>query len=216
MLTNTLLLIHIAAGFCSLVAGIIATLSKVLNISHAWHIYSGRIFVLGMIIIFFTAIPLAFFKVNVFLSLIAIFSAYLALSGWLYAKNRSGRVRKIDWLLASSMFLISFIMITYGFTVYVLAHDNSITLLVFGLIGLGLSSHDIKILRSGGITGVQRIARHLTMMLAGLIAATTAFTVTNFTFTPMFVLWLLPTFIITPMIIVWNRKLKTGQKVKGM
>ena len=55
--------------------------------------------------------------------------------------------------------------------------------------------------------GKQRIARHLTNMLAGTIAVITAVLVTNIHIEPVFILWILPTIVITPLIIWWNRKI---------
>ena len=89
-------------------------------------------------------------------------------------------------------------------------------MLVFAGIGAALSIGDLKTLHAGGLTGKARIARHLTMMLAGSIATITAFVVVNFTFKPAFVLWLAPTLVITPLIVVWNKKISKGATPKGM
>ena len=90
MLSDLLLYIHIAAGFSALVAAFVATITKALNLTHKWHIYSGRVFFGGMLIIFLTAVPLSITTGNIFLLLIAVFSFYLSYSGWSYARNRRG------------------------------------------------------------------------------------------------------------------------------
>jgi hypothetical protein len=54
------------------------------------------------------------------------------------------------------------------------------------------------------------------MMLAGTTATITAFVVTNFTIQPGFILWLAPTVVMTPIIIVWNWRIGTGKRSKGM
>ncbi len=50
----------------------------------------------GMFGVFLTAIPLAIFKINVFLLLIAIFSFYLAFAEMRFAINRKGIPKLID------------------------------------------------------------------------------------------------------------------------
>ena len=44
-------------------------------------------------------------------------------------------------------------------------------------------------------------------MLAGTIAVITAVLVTNIHIEPVFILWILPTIVITPLIFWWNRKI---------
>ena len=44
-------------------------------------------------------------------------------------------------------------------------------------------------------------------MLAGTIAVITAFLVTNFRTEPEWILWVLPTILITPIIICWNARM---------
>lgn len=71
-----------------------------------------------------------------------------------------------------------------------------------------MSRGDLNTLKTGGLTGTERIARHLTMMLAGVIATVTAVLVVNFTVEPAFVLWLAPTVLITPLITYWNVRIR--------
>ena len=216
MLKELLLFIHIAAGFLALSAALIAAFTKMLNLSHHWHIYSGRVFFAGMVTIFLTALPISLITGNVFLLLVAVFSVYLALSGWSYAKNRSGTPRLLDWLRSYGMLTSAVVMACYGAYLLQLNDNNGITMLVFSGIGAALSIGDIIILHAGGVTGKVRISLHLTMMLAGLISTITAFIVVNFTFEPAYVLWLAPTVVITPIITIWNIKIQTGTVPQGM
>ncbi len=217
MLRELLLFVHIAAGSLALCGAFVATFTKMLNLAHKWHIYSGRVFFGGMVTIFLTAVPICFITRNIFLLLVAIFSVYLALSGWSFAKNRRGTPQRMDWVRSFGMLFASIVMASYG--AYLLSTNNSnggIIMLVFAGIGAALSINDLKTLHAGGLTGKERIARHLTMMLAGSIATITAFVVVNFTFKPALVLWLAPTLVITPLIVVWNIKISKGATPKGM
>ncbi len=213
---RTLLVIHITAGAIALTSAFVAAATKTLDLPHKWHIYSGVTFFIGMIVIFVTAIPMAFMKSNVFLFLIAIFSFYLALSGWRYARNRSGAPARFDWVIAGLMAVASVCMIFFGVMIFTGDHSHGITMAIFGCIGAGLSFSDLWGFRRGGVSGKQRIANHSTKMLAGTIATVTAFLVTNFTTHPAFILWLAPTVVITPFIVWWGKRIQAGVKPKGM
>ncbi|MDQ7041687.1 MAG: hypothetical protein Q9M35_12185 [Rhodothermus sp.] len=194
----------------------IATLTKTLNLTHRWHLYSGRIFFGSMVMIFLTAAPLSIITANVFLLLVAIFSFYLAFSGWRYARNRRGTPQRMDWVRSLGMLLVSLAMASYGAYLLLSNDNNGITMLVFAGIGAALSIGDLKTLYARGVTGKVRIGRHLTMMLASAIATITAFLVVNFTFEPAFILWLAPTLVITPIIAVLNRNMHRGTSPRGM
>jgi len=81
-----------------------------------------------------------------------------------------------------------------------------ITLIVFSLIAGGLGISDSVILRNRNATGKNRIARHLTNMLAGTIATVTAVLVVNVATNPAWIAWLTPTVVITPVIFYWNKR----------
>jgi hypothetical protein len=215
-LYSLLLGIHITAGTLGLIAALLATLNKALNLSHRWHIYTGNAFVIAMATIFLTATAMSLLKPNVFLLLVGIFSFYMAFSGWRYAKNRKGTPTRLDWLTVGTMLVASAIMLLFGIYLNLQGNGLGVVIIVFGLIGGSLALSDYRSLRNGGVTGKARITRHLTMMLGGTIAALTAFTVVNIQMTPVFIPWLAPTVLITPVIVIWNRKIRAGTLRKGM
>ncbi len=216
MLFKALLTIHIIAGFTALAAAFAAIVSKTLDSAHRWHVYSGRIYFGGMVIIFLTAIPMSLLHPSPFLFLIALLSFYLALNGWRLAKNRRGTPHPLDWGRAGIMLGAAVAMVLLGGYMLLRGDSNGIIIIVFGLLGGKFSVSDLKALRTGGLTGKARIAQHVTMMLGGTIATVTAFVVTNFTVQPAFVLWLAPTVVLTPVIVWWNRRIQAGRRPKGM
>ena len=211
-----LLVVHITAGFAALTAALVATTTKTLDLAHRWHVYSGTVFFWGMVGVFVTAIPLAIIRPNTFLFLIAILSFYFALAGWRFATHRRGNPRPLDWLSAGVMILAAAAMMIFGVVLLGRGDSNGTLMLVFGSIGSMLSLGDLRILTRGGARGSDRIARHLTMMLAATIAAVTAFLVANVSMRPAYILWLGPTIVITPIIVLWNRKIRAGKRVQGM
>ena len=84
---ESLLRIHIAGGVVVLLAPAAALATSK---GSRWHIVSGRAFVLGMFVVFLTALPMTLLRPNVFLFGVAVVSFYFALSGWLRARNRGG------------------------------------------------------------------------------------------------------------------------------
>ncbi len=199
-----LLSIHILAGSISLVAAAFAVVSSK---GKKAHILAGRTYFWGMAVIFLTAIPMSIASSNVFLFLIAIFSFYLAYAGMRFARNRTGTANFFDWVAIGLMVLSGMVMLFLA--IFYFMHNNSqyITLIVFGFIAISLGYSDFKTYRYKSAIGKQRIARHLTNMLAGTIAVTTAVLVTNINIEPVYILWILPTIIITPIIFWWNRKI---------
>jgi hypothetical protein len=200
-----LLSLHVAAGFTALSSAVVAVATPK---GARWHVYSGRAFVIGMAVVFLTALPMTLIKPNIFLFLIAIFSLYLAVSGWLRARNRSGIPTAVEWIAAVAM--VSAAVAMGGRGVVMLAAGNSMgtVLLVFGGIGGLLAVRDLMSLRAHRYKGNVRIAAHVGRMLGGTIAAVTAFTVVNVRIEPMFVVWLAPTVVLTPVIVYWNRRVR--------
>ena len=200
---NILLVIHVLAGTIALLCSAIAVSSEK---GKKFHVLSGRTYFWCMVGIFLTAIPMSIINSNIFLFLIAIFSFYLAFAGMRFAKNRKGIATKIDWIAVS-------LMILSGLGMWVLAviyflNDNSqyITLLVFGFIALALGCGDYISHKNKAAIGKERIAKHLTNMMAGTIAVITAVLVVNVNIEPIWIWWLLPTAVITPIIFYWNKK----------
>ena len=196
-------MIHVLAGTVALLCSAIAVSSEK---GKKFHVLSGRTYFWCMVGIFLTAIPMSIINSNIFLFLIAIFSFYLAFAGMRFAKNRKGIATTIDWIAVS-------LMILSGLGMWVLAviyfiNDNSqyITLLVFGFIALALGYGDYISHKNKAAIGKERIAKHLTNMMAGTIAVITAVLVVNVNIEPIWIWWLLPTAVITPIIFYWNKK----------
>ena len=198
-----LLSIHILAGTIALLCAALAISSEK---GKKFHVLSGRTYFWSMVGIFLTAIPMSIINSNIFLFLIAIFSFYLAFAGVRFAKNRKSIATTIDWIAVSLMILSGLGM--WALSIIYFINDNSqyITLLVFGFIALALGYGDYRSHKNKAATGKERIAKHLTNMMAGTIAVITAVLVVNVNIEPIWIWWLLPTAVITPIIFYWNKK----------
>ena len=206
MIALVLLVIHIAAGSVALLTAFVALITSKGGVIH---VRAGRVYAIGMTLIFLTAIPLAILGASVFLLLIAFFSFYLVFAGWRFARNRSRRPQLVDWIAVAVLGLTGVAMWGYAVVLALSGAGNWITLVAFGFIAVALSVADGLFFnqgRSGRRRPVPhlRIQRHLTNMMAGTIATITAVMVVNVSMNPVWLPWLLPTIVITPLIIWWN------------
>ena len=200
---DILLVIHVLAGTIALLCSSIAVSSEK---GKKFHVLSGRTYFWCMVGIFLTAIPMSIINSNIFLFLIAIFSFYLAFAGMRFAKNRKGIATTIDYIAVSLMILSGLGMWVLAVIYFINENSQYITLLVFGFIALALGCADYISHKNKAAIGKERIAKHLTNMMAGTIAVITAVLVVNVNIEPIWIWWLLPTAVITPIIFYWNKK----------
>src|SRR5262245_44924735 len=200
-----LLSCHIAGGTTALLSAAVAlTTAK----GDRAHVYSGRAFVIAMSVVFLTAVPMTLIRPNLLLLLVAVFSFYLALSGWLRARNRSGVPVPLEWMAAIAMVVAAVAMGIQGIELVRGGDHMGIVLLAFGGIGAALAASDLWLLRAQAYRGTTRIAWHLARMLGATIAALTAFAVVNIRVEPAFAVWLTPTVILTPLIFYWTARVQ--------
>ena len=201
MLNLTLLSLHIAAGSIALLTAAVALFTAKGGLNH---VRAGRVYAISMTAVFLTAVPLALLGADVFLLFIAFFSFYMVFAGWRFARNRRGRPHPVDWAAITIMALTGLGMETYAVILALGGNDQWVTLVIFGLIALGLALADALYYRSQPRPYVRRISRHLTNMMAGTIATVTAVLVVNVATNPAWIAWILPTMVITPLIVWWN------------
>ncbi len=199
MMYTITLWIHIAAGIGTLLGAAGAILTKIFSYPHQWHVYSGRLFYYGMVVVFITSLIMTSIRPNIFLFLISIFSFYLAFTGWRSAVNRFGIAGFQDYISLTIMGIAGLGMLITGINYLIHQNDQGVTLLIFGLIGISLSGSQTLAYRKK-LTGVSRINDHIRHMMAATIAAITAFLVTNLQSDPEWIAWIAPTIVMTPLI----------------
>ena len=200
-----LLYLHILAGFISLgIAYVLLFIKK----GNKRHKKLGMIYVYGMSTIFVTAIPLSLLgEFNPFLFVIAIFSFYLAFSGYRQGRDRNGAREQIDKVLGVFITATSILFYSMAVSLYLIEDSMWITSVVFGSIALGMGINDfrrMKIVERPDF--YDRTNLHLNLMLAGTIATTTAFIVTIDPFSILWLNWVAPTIVGTPIIIYFSRR----------
>ena len=200
-----LLYLHILAGFISLgIAYVLLFIKK----GNKRHKKLGMIYVYGMSTIFVTAIPLSLLgEFNPFLFVIAIFSFYLAFSGYRQGRDRNGAREQIDKVLGVFITATSILFYSMAVSLYLIEDSMWITSVLFGSIALGMGINDfrrMKIVERPDF--YDRTNLHLNLMLGGTIATTTAFIVTIDPFSILWLNWVAPTIVGTPIIIYFSRR----------
>jgi len=200
-----LLYLHILAGFISLgIAYFLLFIKK----GNKRHKKLGMIYVYGMSTIFVTAIPLSLLgEFNPFLFVIAIFSFYLAFSGYRQGTDRNGARERIDKVLGVFITATGILFYSMAVSAYLVEDSMWITSVIFGTIALVFGINDsfrMKIVERPNF--YDRTNLHLNLMLGGTIATTTAFIVTIDPFATLWLNWVAPTIVGTPIIIYFSRR----------
>ena len=200
-----LLYLHILAGFISLAIAYVLLFIKKGNKRHK---KLGMIYVYGMTTIFVTAIPLSLLgEFNPFLFVIAIFSFYLAFSGYRQGRDRNGAREQIDKVLGVFITATSILFYSMAVSLYLIEDSMWITSVIFGSIALVFSINDfrrMKIVERPNFYDKTNL--HLNLMLAGTIATTTAFIVTIEPLSTLWLNWVSPTIVGTPIIIYFSKR----------
>ena len=204
-----LLIIHIISGSIGLFAGTInITRKKGDNI----HKKVGLFFLYGMLVNGFSGLFMSLIHINLFLLIIAVFSIYMASTGYrcLFLKqlNKGEKPKLIDWVLSSIMLLFGIGFIIFGSCLLFKINYFGIVMLVFGTVSILMVLQDFKNYKRKNLIINFWLLVHIQRIIGSYIAALTAFLVVNNAILPGVIAWLLPTVILTPLIIIWSKKYK--------
>jgi hypothetical protein len=194
-----LLIIHITAGFTSFIVAPVALIVKKGGEAHRrW----GRIFFWSMSVVAFTAVIMAPMRNNLFLTLVAVFSFYLAFSGYRAVRRRRNQVTRragvIDWLFVCLNTIFSIGLVIFG--IIRLPESFGYISIVFGSLGTALGVKDmVSFIRPE--KKMQWFFNHITGMTAAYIASVSAFSAVNldYDWMPPVIQWLWPTIIGVPL-----------------
>lgn len=176
-MTTSVVILHTTTGAIALLAAIAALVPRK---GGKLHRQAGKAFVITMLLMAGSGALIAFFM-QVTLSVIGgVVTLYLVLSGWLTV-TRSGK--RPGYAEAVGLVVVLFIGGLAAFSG--LEAANSETGLkdgfhpgqyyMFGILALLAAAGDIRLFLVGGLTGTQRIARHLWRMCMALTIAAAAF-----------------------------------------
>ena len=207
---------HVAAGIVAVLAGCVAMVTRKGGDRHR---RAGRTFVRSMAVVVGTVLVLLGFAPSSpgrqFLTLVAVFSGYLAFSGYrvLARKRRPGAAETVDWAAAALTALASLGMGAWGLSLVVGGAAFGVVLVVFGALGVGFAGADARSFRAAGASAPEAdgsgrawMGRHLSRMVGAFVATVSAVSVVNLSETLGVVSWLWPTAAFLPLILYWQAK----------
>ena len=204
-LTAPILTLHISAGFVAL---FVAPGAMVTRKGGRWHRRWGKVFFWAIAVVAASAAFLAAAGGDPFLFLVAIFSFYLAFSGYrvLYRKRPqvSKRASVLDWMVTAGTLLASFTLTLYGAGQLYTGSTFGAVAIAFGALGCAFSGRDLKQMIHPPQGKRWWWFVHMGNMLGAYIATVSAFSAVNFDSLPPLVRWLWPTVIGGIGIFIWT------------
>ena len=196
--------LHIVAGTVALLAGVIALVTTKGGRRHR---QAGRMFLVSMGVVVatvFVLLALDATSFRIILTLVAIFSGYLAFSGyrWLSRKRPSSTAHVIDWGAAASVILACVGLGVWGITWFLDGRSFGIVMVVFGGIGVAFGTMDVRLFHSDDHG--DWMVSHLQRMISAFIATVSAVSAVNLTPLLGIVAWLWPTVLGIPLIYYWS------------
>lgn len=181
---SPLVLFHITAGLTAILSGFV---TMTLHEGSRSHRACGNEFFVSLLCMGGSGAFMAFMKyqfanveaqiVNVFAGLLTF---YLLATAWWVAKRKEGETGSFDWgdLLVISALTACFA--TFGVEAAksptgLKDGDPSVLYFIFAFVALLSTTGDIGVLLRGGISGAQRITRHLWRMSLAMFIATASF-----------------------------------------
>lgn len=173
-----MLAFHICAGTVGVLSGFIAV---ALRKGSKWHGRVGNVFFVAMLGLDLSGAYMGLMKSQVTNVLAGIMTCYLVATAWLTARRRGGTPGVLDWGALLVILAIGATEATFG--VQAVQSPTGLKYgypfwpyAMFGLVALLAAVGDLRMLVRQGISGTQRIARHLwRMCFAFFIASASIF-----------------------------------------
>jgi hypothetical protein len=170
---SPLLVLHIVAGTLGMLSGFVAVFLRKGSRRHG---LAGNVFVITMLCLSSTGVFLAIMKSQPGNILGGTLTFYLVATAWMTARRKDGAPGIFDWgalLIVSS---VAACELTFGLEAALsptgMKYDYPPwPYFIFGAVALLATAGDIRMLVRGGISGAQRIARHLWRMCFALFIA---------------------------------------------
>ena len=202
---SLLLLFHITAGGFGLIFGATALFSR----KGAWlHRAAGSVFFIAMLLMSASGALYAIVKpaaayLNV---VVATVTFYLVLTSWMTVQRKEGEIGAFEKIAPLAALAAGAAGLTFGVEAINSARGQmdgipAAPYFFFGAVGLFAAALDVSVILRRGVSGAQRIARHLWRMCLALLIAALAFFVGQGT--NVFPAWLRETKIqFAPLIVV--------------
>jgi hypothetical protein len=181
------LAVHFAAGLVSIVSGALAlTVAK----GGPLHKRAGVVFTWAMILLGLTAAGIGTYESNTAQVAAGFVAAYLVFTAMITVKPMPMIGRRFDILLMVLAFLYAAMSLYAGVTewldptIEVVGRPRAGPPLIAGVVILLAAIGDLRAIRTGGLQGTARLARHLWRMCFALFVATGSFFLGQMKFIP--------------------------------
>jgi uncharacterized membrane protein len=173
-----MLLLHICAGTLGVLSGAVAISFRK---GSRLHSLTGMVFAISMLSLGASGAYMALMKFQPGNILGGTFTFYLVATAWMTAKRREDKRSNFDW---AALLLISAVVATEGtFAFQAMRSQTGLKYgypagpyIFIGSVALLALAGDVRMLVRGGVSGTQRIARHLwRMCFAWFIASASIF-----------------------------------------
>jgi hypothetical protein len=170
---SPLLVLHIVAGTLGMLSGFVAVFLRKGSRRHG---LAGNVFVITMLCLSSTGVFLAIMKSQPANILGGTLTFYLVATAWMTARRKDGAPGIFDWgalLIALAVPVCQLILgLEAALSPTGMKYDYPPwPYFIFGAVALLAAIGDIRMLVRGGISGAQRIARHLWRMCFALFIA---------------------------------------------
>jgi hypothetical protein len=172
---SPILALHICAGSLGLLSGTVAISVRKGSRNH---VAAGIVFSVSMLILGATGTYIAYTKSQPGNIIGGLLTIYMIATAWMAARRRDAQTGIFDWVALLFALCVGTACILYGIkAANGETHDGVPAGMDFflGFVVLLAAAGDIRMLVRGGVSGAQRIARHLWRMCFGLFIASGSF-----------------------------------------
>ena len=172
-----LVVVHVTAGVLAMLAGASAIFFRKGSQGHRW---AGTVFVICMLSVSAIGSYLGFIKGEMDNFTGGIFAFYLVATAWATARQRENEIWKLNW--CAPPIALAFAAANFVWGVEVAGGHTAVknqspagAYFFFGTLALLSAAGDVRMLLRGGLSGTQRLVRHLWRMCFGWFIATISF-----------------------------------------
>jgi hypothetical protein len=173
MLHSPVLFLHIVAGTLGMLSGFVAVFLRKGSRRHG---LAGTVFVISMLCLASTGVFLAILKSQPGNILGGTLTFYLVATAWRTARRKDGTPGIFDWSALAVILAVAACQVTFGLEAAMSPTGMKYgyppgPYFFIGSVAVLAVTGDIRMLVRGGISGAQRIARHLWRMCFALFIA---------------------------------------------
>lgn len=171
------LVLHIGGGSVGILSG-----AATVSVSKGAHLHRrfGKVFGVAMLVMAAAGFSLAIYLQQPSNIGAAIFAAYLVTTAWVTVRRPESTVGAFEKVAAGIVAITALVFLVWGIEAssspkHALFGFRPVFYYVFAGIAAFLAALDLKVIVQGGVSGVQRIARHLWRMCFAFFFATGSF-----------------------------------------